>query len=62
MIDHHGTIGTQEAQMTRTNIMSDIVTTYRITNEENNRYIHNDKGNNGHKYINEYMMLSEQSF
>ena len=60
-IDHDGETGTQEAQMTRTNAMSDIATTYRISNDHNNLYIRNDKGNNMYKYISEYIMLSEQN-
>ena len=42
--------------------MSDIATTYRITNDdENNRYIRNDNGNKVHQYISEHTMLSEQN-
>lgn len=60
-IDHDGEIGTQAAQTTRTNAMSDTATTYRITNDDNNRYIRNDNGNKVHQYISEHTMLSEQS-
>jgi hypothetical protein len=60
-IDHDGEIGTQAAQTTRTNAMLDIATTYRITNDENNRYIRNDNGNKVHQYISEHTMLSEQN-
>jgi hypothetical protein len=41
--------------------MSDIATTYRITNDENNRYIRNDNGNKVHQYISEHTTLSEQN-
>jgi len=41
--------------------MSDIATTYSITNDENNQYIRNDNGNKVHQYISELTMLSEQN-
>ena len=41
--------------------MSDTATTYRITNDENNRYIRNDNGNKVHLYVSEHAMLSEQN-